>query len=106
MRIGLLDRRVTIQSLSTVLDGAGQEVETWGAVATVWMRVRPFRGGERFTAQQVVGKAVTTFEARYRSDVTIKNRLLWDGKTWDIADIRQLGRKERMEMDATARAEG
>jgi hypothetical protein len=38
--------------------------------------------------------------------VTIKNRLLWDGKTWDIADIRQLGRKERMEMDATARAEG
>jgi SPP1 family predicted phage head-tail adaptor len=105
MRIGLLDRRVTIQSLSTAPDGSGQEVETWTAVATVWMRVRPFRGSERFLAQQVVGKAVTTFEARYRSDVTVKNRLLYDGKNWDIADVRQIGRKERMELDATARSD-
>jgi SPP1 family predicted phage head-tail adaptor len=105
MRIGLLDRRVTIQALSIAPDGSGQEVETWTPVATVWMRVRPFRGGERFLAQQVVGKAVTTFEARYRSDVTVKNRLLYDGKNWDIADVRQIGRKERMELDATARSD-
>ena len=105
MIIGLLDRRVKIQALTTAADGAGQPVETWSDIATVWARVRPFRGGERFLARQVVGQAVTTFEIRHRAGVTILNRLVYAGRSWDIHDVREVGRREGLELDATARSE-
>ena len=104
--LGFLDRRVTIQVNAPTLDGAGQEVEVWSTVATVWMRVKPQRGGERFQAHQVMGKAVTTFQARHRTDVSVLNRLVYDGKDWDIHDVREMGRKRGIEIDATARSEG
>ena len=103
-RIGLLDRRVTIQSNTPTTDGAGQEVESWSTVATVWMGVKPQRGGERFQAHQVLGKAVTTFQARHRTDVTVLNRLQYNGQDWDIHDVREIGRKRGIEIDATARS--
>lgn len=102
---GIFDRRVTIQSASISLDGAGQPVQTWSDVVTVWMRIKPVKGSERFVAHQVVGKSVVTFEARYRTGVTVQHRLLYDGKAWDIQDVRQVGRKKGLEIDATARAE-
>ncbi len=107
MRIGLFDRRVKIQILTSGVDASGQPTETWNDFITVWMRIKPARGQERFTARQVVGTAVTTFEARHRSDITVdKHRLVFDGRNWDISDIRENGRKRTMEIDASARSEG
>lgn len=107
MRVGLFDRRVVIQSLSSGVDSSGQPTETWTNFLTVWMRIVPTRGNERFTARQVVGTAVTTFEARYRSDITVdRHRLVFDGRNWDISDIRENGRRRTMEIDASARSEG
>jgi SPP1 family predicted phage head-tail adaptor len=102
---GAYDRRITIQKKTLTLDGAGQEVESWTTAWTPAARVRPFRGSERFAAQQIVGQAVVTFEIRYRSGVTVEHRILFDGRTYDIRDIRELGRREALEIDATARSE-
>jgi SPP1 family predicted phage head-tail adaptor len=105
--IGFLDRRVTIQVLTSGVDSAGQPTETWTNLVTVWMGFTPSRGQERFTARQVVGTAVVTFEARYRSDITVdKHRLVFDGRNWDISDIRENGRRHTIEIDASARSEG
>ena len=105
MRIGPLDRRLTIQSLQTVLDGVGQPIETWSTVATVWGRIMPQPRGERFQAQQIVGHAMTTFRIRYRTGITVKHRVLFDGKTWDVSDIRLVGRKQALDLDASARSD-
>jgi SPP1 family predicted phage head-tail adaptor len=107
VRIGLFDRRVVIETVTEGADAAGQVTEAWAPVATVWMRIKPQRGQERFTARQVLGTAVITFEARYRSDLTVnKHRLVHDGATFDIHDIRENGRRRLLEIDATARSEG
>lgn len=100
-----MDRQITLQVLTVSQDGAGQPVESWSDVATVWAWVRPFRGGERFTAQQIVGKAVTTFVIRYLAGVTVTHRIAHDGRQWDIHDIREVGRHEGLEIDATARSD-
>ncbi len=105
MQIGQLDRAITIQQFTATVDGAGQEVKAWTTLAIVWARVRPQRGAERFVAAQIVGKAVTTFRIRHRTDVTVAYRLQWDSKTWDVHVVRELGRREALELDATARSE-
>lgn len=105
MRAGDLDRTIELQSVSTVQNSFGEPVETWATFATVAAKVSPQRGDERFTAQQIVGKAVVTFKLRYRTDVTVLNRIRYVGRDYDIHDVRELGRREGLEIDASARAE-
>jgi SPP1 family predicted phage head-tail adaptor len=98
---GAYDRVIEIQAKRIVLDDAGQEVEEWVTVWRPHARMRPFHGGERFTAQQIVGKAVVTFEIRHRPGVTVLHRILFEGRSYDIHDIRELGRREALEIDTT-----
>jgi SPP1 family predicted phage head-tail adaptor len=106
MRAGKLDRRLTIQRATIVLTPPFNEpVETWVDVATVWAQQRPNRGAERFSAQEINGEAVMTFHIRYRSDVTVKDRIRYEGRTWNILDVREVGRRVVTEIDAVAREE-
>ena len=103
MRAGKLDRRVTIERAALTTNDFGEVVEAWQCVATVWAQQRPNRGGERFAAQQTVGGKVLTFHIRYRSDLTTRDRLIYDGLTYNILDIREIGRRVVSEIDAAAR---
>lgn len=105
MRAGKLDRRITIQEKSVTTSARGELVETWADVLTVWAQARPNRGSERFGMMQTVGSAVMTFHLRYRADVTVLNRVSYDGKIWDILDVREIGRHVVTEIDCTARAD-
>jgi len=108
MRAGDLDRSIVIQSKTVTQDAFGQDVETWTKIhtaTTLAAGVLPVRGGERFTAQQTIGKGMVTFRVRWRDDVTVLNRIVYDGRNWDIHDVRPLGRREGLEIDASARAE-
>lgn len=105
--IGLADRRLTIQGLSATQDAAGQPIETWADGLTVWSRLINQSGGERFTAQQVMGSSVTTFRIRFREGLDVKtNRVWYEGRAYDIHAIRELGRREAIEIDCSARSEG
>lgn len=105
MRAGKLDRRITIRRKTITWSGSGEPIETWADLATVWAQQRPNRGGERFATRQLVGTAVMTFHIRYRAGLTVQDRIVYDGKTWDIADIREIGRKVVHEIDCAARAD-
>lgn len=108
MRAGKLDRRITIQGQSISHSDSGQEEITWVDVATVWAEKREDRGSERFATKQIVGRAVTTFRIRWSEAVAVigsKHRLLFDGRTFDITDVREIGRREGIEIDAFAASE-
>lgn len=108
MRSGELDRSIVIQARTETLDSYGEPVYTWAKIHAddiLPARIAPQRGGERFTAQQTIGKFVTTFRIRYRIDVTVLNRIVYDSRNWDIQDVREIGRREGLEIDATARSE-
>jgi len=55
--------------------------------------------------QAEIGKNVVTFKIRYRTDINTQNRIVFDGSNWDITDVRQLGRRDGLEIDATARSD-
>lgn len=105
MRAGKLDRTIDLQALTTTTDSFGEPIETWTTFASPAAAVMPNRGNERFTAQQVVGDAVVTFKIRYRTDVSVLTRIVYDGRNWDVHDVREVGRREGLEIDASARAE-
>jgi SPP1 family predicted phage head-tail adaptor len=81
MRIGPMRHRVTIQSATLAQDAHGQEIETWANLATnptVWADVQVAPSGERFVggAEQVQATVSLKVKIRYRTDVTVKMRLV------------------------------
>lgn len=94
MHAGRLDRRVSLQSRTLTQDAQGQNVETWSTLAQVWARKVDAAGREYFAAQGVQAEANSVFEIRYRSDVTVLHRLVYDGLQHDIVRIEEIGRRE------------
>lgn len=112
MRAGSLDRRVRIEQATEVQDPAtGEPVRTWGLVREVWANVRPLRGSEFSAAQQLVAKADTLFLIRFPHGLDpLPNpdesmRLVYGAVPYNIQYVAEIGRREGLEILATARAE-
>lgn len=107
MRAGKLDRRLTIRRfMETGRNEYNEPIIEWADVATVWAQQRPDRGSERFAAAQVAGTSVMTFHIRYRPDVSVRDRLVYEGREFEIiAPPREIGRRVVTEIDAIARAD-
>jgi SPP1 family predicted phage head-tail adaptor len=103
---GSMDRRITIQGVSLADDGYGGQVETWSTVAEVWAQFLPGGGNEKFASAQVYAETQARFRIRWRSGLSPKNRITFDGKTWDVLAVDEVGRKEGLELKVKARADG
>jgi len=104
MQAGRLDRLVTLQHHqlgSQAADGSYPNA-TYVAYASVWARKREISARERFAAQQTQAELDTVFEIRFRTDVVATDRLVCDGRTYDIRPGREIGRREGLELLATA----
>lgn len=99
MRAGTLRHRVTIQTLARTADDGGGYTEAWSNVATVWARVEPLSGGERWEAQQITANLSHRVAMRYRNDVTANNRLLFGARRLRIDAVIDVGeRREQLEI--------
>lgn len=108
MRAGLLDRRITIQGKAITQSDSGEEVVAWTDVATVWAEKVEIRGLERFSIKQIVGHSVKTFRIRWSnnvSEITDEHRILFDGRVFDITDVREIDRRVGIEIDCYAPGE-
>lgn len=105
---GPLDRRITIQRQDVSQSESGAEVVRWVDVATVYAKKKETAGYERFASAQFVGRAAKQFLIRWSSEVagiTTKHRVIFDGREHDIVDVREVGRREGIELDCTVRSE-
>ncbi|MEM7619807.1 MAG: phage head closure protein [Pseudomonadota bacterium] len=74
MNVGQLRRRLDIEQLNRVSDGAGGYATSWVNVDTVWAKVEPKIGRERLIAEQVSSRTNYDIVIRYRSDITAEMR--------------------------------
>lgn len=105
---GKLDRRIVIQRATLVRNAFGEQIETWGTLKEVWAGVRPVSDGERMRAREVAAEITTRFVVRYSaqlSDLSPKDRVLYQGRVFDIIGLKELGRREGWEISANARAD-
>jgi len=108
MDAGPLDRRIVIQRASTSTDAFNEPVETFADLATVWASAKPVRDSERLANGQTLADISYRFVIRYSStvaDVNPKDRITFDDRTFDINAVKEIGRREGLEITATARAE-
>lgn len=106
MRAGKMDKRVAILREQEIgRDAVNQPILEWVTIATVWGQLAPDRGGERIEAQQLTGAENATFRIGYRGDLTVKDRVTCEGRSWDIRSVREIGRRVGTEFDVTARAD-
>ena len=98
LRAGNLDRRITIENLTSTVDSHGGETQTWSTLAAVWAEVIPLSGDEAIIAAQSIPGARIKFRIRWRSDVTETARVIYEGRNYDIAYIAEIGRREGLEL--------
>ncbi|WP_370286957.1 phage head closure protein [Pseudooceanicola nanhaiensis] len=102
-----LDRRVTIERATMIDDGFGQ-VESWAPLVTTWASKRDVSDAERIRAGSVSAEITTRFRLRWRSviaTVTPKDRLVHEGRVYNIFSVKEIGRREGVEITGAARAE-
>ncbi len=94
---GRLDRKITIQELTTTNDEYGEPVESWSDLATVWAEVKQQSAREMWESGKV-SEVEMMFRIRYRSGIDTTNRISYDGDTYDITGVREIGRRDGLEI--------
>lgn len=96
MKTGLMRRKITLQSVTSVPDGMGGTTETPLVVASnIDARIEPLQGNELLRAQQTGMQRPHRFTLRYRSGLTGAQTILYDGRTFDIKSIADPEEKHR-----------
>lgn len=105
MRSGDLDRDIEIQEFTTQKNTFGEEIKAWTTLYNMRAKVTPVRGEERYAALQNTAAAEVKFKIRYREDISTLNGVLYEGRSYDIVAVMELGRKEALELMARTRGE-
>ena len=108
MDAGRLDRRIALRRATVTANAFNEPVETWATLATVWCSVVPVSDGERLRAGETLAAKQSRFTIRYSATVAAvdpRDRLLYEAREYDILGVKELGRREMLEITAAARAE-
>jgi SPP1 family predicted phage head-tail adaptor len=108
MESGKLDRRIVIERAALTANAFGEGVPTWAPLAEVWAHKQDVSDKERQQSAEVSAEITTRFRIRWSPDVATlnpKDRIVFDGRTFEIWGVKEIGRREGLEISATARAE-
>jgi len=90
--IGKMKERVTIQSPREVRSRSGETTLNWDTtVATVWASVDGLSSRDIMQAQQANVVATHRIRIRKRDDVLHTHRVIWKGRTMEIASVTKRG---------------
>lgn len=95
MNIGKLDRQLTLQAAAVVAQDAfgAPAPASFTDVATVAAGIEYKPGDEAMQADQLTATQRISFTIRYRADVRPTWQLLYEGKTFQLTDVAEIGRR-------------
>jgi SPP1 family predicted phage head-tail adaptor len=93
MQAGKLDRVIEIQRPTTTLDLYGTPTQGWAKVATMRAQLLAFSTDDREGQRGSTTDTVITLRTRWLDDVTLENRVLYDGQAYTIRQIKEIGRR-------------
>ena len=80
----------TVLTTSSRKGRFGAELDAWGLLAQAWARKMSARGNERTANGREVGQQTVVFRIRYRSTLSILDRIVYDGHAYDIDDVNEI----------------
>lgn len=87
MRIGPLNKRITVETYTKTRDVYGSEVKIWAIFTTVWASVEPLIGKEYIASKQMQAEVSHKIRVRYLAGLLPTMRIQWDGRTFTIDSI-------------------
>lgn len=100
LRAGRKDRKIVIERLTIIQDAIGTPTETWATYKTVWAEYIPVSGRESLAFDHLTSSEIARFIIHYISSITIQDRISFDGKSWHVRYLRELGRNRELEISA------
>ncbi len=102
MQAGRLDKRIVLQHRVIAKDAQNEDVETYTTYDTIWAGKRDASARELFSSQQGIAENTCRFEIRHRTDVLYTDRIVYGSLNYNIRQIAEIGRNNRLEIVATA----
>lgn len=96
-KIGQMDTLITIERLTLIENAYAERVPQWEAHTTAWAEVQhqSARKDEEINEGLNLATSPVNFIIR-TTDVTVKDRILHDGKYFDIINVANIGRNDRL----------
>lgn len=98
IKAGKLDRQITIERQTETVAASGSVSKTWAALATVRAELVQLAAEEYLAGFGEVDTGGAVFRIRYLAGITTADRVTFDGATYDIEEIAELGRKRGLEL--------
>lgn len=110
LNAGGLDRRIVLHRRGEEIGRDAFNAPIFGSdvALTVSAAFRPLSDSERMAASEVGATMTARLQIRWSADVAALSPLWWltfDGRTFDIVGVKEIGRREGIEITAAARAE-
>lgn len=105
---GKLDRKVVLERFTESRDEYNEPVRAWAVLARRSASCEPLSDGEKFRASETAADASARFVIRYSRDVADlnpKDRLIFQGVVHEIIRVKEIGRREGLEITTAARAD-
>lgn len=105
---GKRDRNITLQRYAVSYNEDNEPIEGWADLATVKAAVNYVSDAEKVRAAEVGASITVRFQIAYSTtaaDLNAKDRVLFEGRLFDIAGVKPLGRREGFEISAAAAAD-
>ena len=105
MDAGVFDRRITVRR-KTVINGPLGPTETWSVLCTIWAARTDVSDGEKAAAGTVMSTVSSRFQVRSSTEtrgIRPADTITEGGLDFEIVGIKQLGRRNYLEISAQAR---
>jgi SPP1 family predicted phage head-tail adaptor len=102
LNIGNMDRRITVERETETVTPSGSVVKVWTPVATAWAEVLQQAANEFFTGYGEAETGTVIFRVRYRPGITTADRVSYDGIPYGLKEIKELGRRDALELRGEA----
>lgn len=98
MRAGKLDKIIEVQRHIVAVDDYGTQTEGWTAVATVRAQVLQSSTEEFLRSFGTTSDIALIFRIRHIGGLTPTDRVLFDGKAYDLKEVKELGRRAGLDL--------
>ncbi len=98
IKSGKLDRQINVMREAETVAESGAVSKAWATVATVRAELVQRSADEYLAGFGEAGASGAVFRIRYLAGITTADRVAFDGVTYDIDEVVELGRKRGLEL--------
>lgn len=102
MRAGKLDKTITLQRFTSTVDEYGTPIEAWADLATVRAQLVQSTTEEFMRGWGASSEAAIVFRIRHIEGITLADRVSYQGRAYDLKEIKELGRREGLDLRCVA----